>query len=53
MQSLCTLTTSSDTFCTAVNKKQKINANTAGRWGGARGGVGHFVGEFGGKEEVR
>lgn len=25
MQSLCTLTTFSDTFCTAVNKKRKHN----------------------------
>lgn len=25
MQSLCTLTTSSDTFCTAVNEKRKHN----------------------------
>lgn len=31
MQSLCTFTTSSDTFCTAVNEK---NANTTGRLGG-------------------
>ena len=31
MQSLCTLTTSSDTFCTAVNEK---NANTKGGGGG-------------------
>jgi len=33
MQSLCTLTTSSDTFCTAVNEKRKHNG---GRQDGAR-----------------
>lgn len=36
MQSLCTFTTSSDTFCTAVNEK---NANTTGRLGGVE--LGH------------
>lgn len=38
MQSLCTLTTSSDTFCTAVNEKRKHN--------GASGWSGGFVGQL-------
>lgn len=40
MQSLCTFTTSSDTFCTAVNEKRKHNGAsggwTWGMWGDCR-----------------
>ena len=34
MQSLCTLTTSSYTFCTAVNEKRKHNGGVGGGAGG-------------------
>lgn len=51
MQSLCTFTTSSDTFCTAVNEKK--NANTMGRRVGGAGACGPAVGERRGAEEVR
>lgn len=32
MQSLCTLTTSSDTFCTAVNEKREHNGASGWMW---------------------
>lgn len=46
MQSLCTLTTSSDTFCTAVNEKRKHNG--ASGWSGQYGTV---VGERRGQKK--
>lgn len=49
MQSLCTLTTFSDTFCTAVNKKRKHNG-ASGAGAGDEGQKEWGRGQFGGKK---